>query len=231
MTVSHAIGIDMPNDFPTDAHNVVVKKLSPYQPRNPDVWSELAAGWNAVAIRFKSAANADERYTVSIGSKDVFRSHDALFLQQDALFGFFINGYAALESFAYAVFAMGAMLLSSDFPMSTPTELRAISLKKTKSGFTTNFCGTDIEAALSALIDDPTFSQWSLIRNILAHRSEPPRYHYVSVGGGAPNRTVWEITGGIPIDDQTIASYRPWLATTLTGCIASAEAFVTTNFT
>jgi hypothetical protein len=176
MTISHAIGIDMPSDFRTDAHNEVVKKLRPYQASNPDTLSELAAGWNAVAIRFKSLAKADEGYTVSIKSKEAFSSPDERVIQQEALFAFFVNGYAALESFGYAAFAMGAMLRPADFPMSTQTDLRAINLNTIKSRFTTNFSGTVIQATLSALVGDPNFCRWRFIRNVLAHRSEPPRH-------------------------------------------------------
>jgi hypothetical protein len=230
MTMSNAIGIDMPNDFRTDAHNEVVKKLDFYQPSNPDIWSELAAGWKAVAIRFKAVANADQRYTVSINSKESFSSADEIVVQQEALFAFFVNGYAALESFGYAAFAMGAMLRPADFPMRTSAQLRAINLNATESRFTTKFRGTVIEATLSALIADSNFKRWGLIRNVLAHRCEPPRHHYVARGGTTPYKTNWEIIDGVSIDAQTTAAYRRWLATILADCITAAEAFVTAKF-
>lgn len=230
MTVSEAICIDMPNDFCTAAHNAVVRKLGPFRPRNPEIWSELAAGWKAVAIRFKSLANADERYTVSIKSKEAYSSHYELLTQQEALFAFFMNGYAAFESFAYAMFAMGAMLRPDTFPMKTPGDRQAINPRKTKMSFTENFGGTAIEARLSALIGDPRFKRWGEIRNVLAHRCEPPRHHHLSVAGSTPRRTDWEILDGLAIDDQTTASNRPWLATILGGCVTAAEAFATANF-
>jgi hypothetical protein len=230
MAVSQAIGIDMPNDFCTAAHNAIVKKLGPFRPQNPAIWSELAAGWNAVAIRFKSLANADERYTVSIKSEEASSSHHELLTQQEALFAFFMNGYAALESFAYAMFAMGAMVCPDDFPMKTPGHRQAINPATTKMRFTEKFGGTIIEARLAALIGDPQFKRWGGIRNVLAHRCEPPRHHHLSIGGSTPRRTDWEIVDGLAIDDQTTASSRPWLATTLAGCVTAAEAFATANF-
>jgi hypothetical protein len=233
MGKSAAIGIDMPNDFHTDAHNEVVTKLGPYKPQSaPNViWDGLVSGWNAVAIRFKTVANADEKYTVSIRSKEAFSSSDERVVQQEALFAFFVNGYAALESFAYAAFAMGAMLRPADFPMSTQADLRVINLNTTNSRFTTNFSGTVIQATLSALVRDANFCRWGLIRNVLAHRSEPPRQYHLTVGGRAPHKAVWEIIDGVSIDDQTTASNRRWLATALAECITAAEAFVTANFT
>ena len=229
MTKSFAIGIDMPDDFPTDAHNEVVEKLGPC-PARSEIGAELAAGWNAVAIRFKSAVNADERYTVSIKSREALGSADELVVQQEALFAFFMNGYAALESFAYAAFAIGALLLPADFPMSTEANRRAIDLKKVKSSFTTSFSGTAIEARLSALVVDPKFDQWGRIRNVLAHRAQPPRRHDITVGRTTPDKTVWEITDGLTIDDKTTAFRRSWLAATLDECVTAAAAFVTANF-
>jgi hypothetical protein len=230
MAISDAIGIDMPGDFPCDAHNAVVKALAPYQPRNPDICSELAAGWNAVAIRFKTVANADGRFTASISSKGAFASSDERHAQEEALFAFFVNGYAAVESLAYAAFAMGAMLRPMDFPMITPGNLRAVTPNTTKNRFTTCFPGTPIEVKFSSLIADQNFERWGLIRNVLAHRSAPPRHHHISVGSNAPDKTDWEVIGGLALNDQTAASNRSWLATTLTDCVEAAAAFATSNF-
>jgi hypothetical protein len=229
MMKSIALGIDMPDDFPTEAHNEVVEKLGS-APSKSEVGGELAAGWNAVAIRFKSAANADEGYRLSTSSKEPLRSFDDLVVQQEALFAFFMNGYAALESFAYAAFALGAMLRPVDFPMDTEANRRAIDLRKTKSAFAATFSRTAIEARLSGLVVDPKFDQWGRIRNILAHRSHPPRHHYVTLGRTAPDKTIWEITDGLTIDDQTTASRRSWLAAKVGECATAAAAFVTANF-
>jgi hypothetical protein len=227
MTKSIAIGIDMPDDFPTEAHNEVVERLGRY----PSV-PEIAAGWNAVAIRFKSVANADARYTVSMKSELADSSPDERVIQQEELFAFFMNGYAALESFAYAVFAMGAMLCPADFPMKTLKDVKKITLRIARNCFTTSISGT-VAGALTALIDDPKFEQWGAIRNELVHRCEPPRHIHITLGARTPHKRVWEIAeieGGLIIDAQTTASHRRWLATALTNCVTEAKTFVAANF-
>jgi len=230
MAISDATGIDMPNDFPAAAHNAVVEIFGPYQSRNPQIFSELAAGWNAVAIRFKTVANADERFTASIKSRNAFASSDERHVQEEALFTFFLSGYAAIESLMYAAFAMGTMLSPSNFPMTTPGHLRAISPTTTKNRFSTCFPGTSVEATFSTLIADSNFERWGLIRNVLAHRSTPPRHHHVTVGSTAPDRTDWEIMGGLALNDQTTAGNRPWLATTLKESVEAVAAFARANF-
>jgi hypothetical protein len=231
MSLSNAVGINMPDDFNTAAHNAVVERISPHRPSNPAVWSELASGWNAVAIRFKSMANADERYTASIRSKGAFGSSDERVIQEEALFAFFMNGFSTIDSFGYAAFGMGAMLRPSDFPMTTPASLRAINLTLARSRFSINFPGSAIEGTLSTLISDPQLAQWGSIRHVLVHRSAPPRHHHVTVGANAPDKTDWEIAGGRSINDQTTAIARLWLATTLRDCLLAAETFVTATFT
>ena len=229
MMKSIALGIDMPDDFPTEAHNEVVEKLGA-APSKSEIGGELAAGWNAVAIRFKSSASGDVGYRRSVSSKAALGSFDELVVQQEALFAFFMNGYAAIESFAYAVFALGAMLRLVDFPMNTEANRQTIDLRKAKSAFAATFSRTAIEARLSALVVDPKFDQWGRIRNVLAHRSHPPRRHYVTLGRTAPDKTVWEITDGLTIDHQTTASRRSWLAAKLGECITGSCRFCNREF-
>jgi hypothetical protein len=82
--------------------------------------------------------------------------------------------------------------------MSRDEDLRCIGPTLAERKFTARFGRTTVEARLSALIADPAYSEWGLIRNVLAHRQAPPRQHAVTVmetigeggGGGAPS-TWW----------------------------------------
>ncbi len=230
MAISQAIGIDMPLDFATDAHNSVVQRLGKYQKNNAEIWSELAGGWNAVAHRFNTMANADQKYTASLKLAGSAAPPDHRVIQEEALFAFFVAGYAALESLGYAAFAMGALLRPADFPMVTPANRRAVTPNAALSKFSLCFPGTQIETRLSALIVDPNFKRWGLIRNVLAHRSAPARHHHMSVGSQAPHKTEWEISGGLTIDDRTTSKERPWLATMLAGCLEATADFARANF-
>ena len=125
MAVAPTIGIDMPADFPTTEHDSVNVQLAPYQPKTPIVWGEYAGGWNAVAIRFKTAADADDRFTASIAQSASPAPYPRQ-AQEEDLFTFFVAGFASIESFAYACFALGAMLQPANFPTATPQDLTRI---------------------------------------------------------------------------------------------------------
>ena len=99
MAIAGAIGIEMPEDFPTAAHNAVCETLGPHQPRNPSVWREYAGGWNAVAIRFRTAADADNDFTSSICQSSAHPPPAERQAQEAALFSFFVSGYSASKAF------------------------------------------------------------------------------------------------------------------------------------
>jgi hypothetical protein len=127
----NTIGINMPDDFPTDAYNSVHDRLREYRNRNPDsaAWLEYAAGWNAVASRFKTMAEADKQFTLQLTTQGARRDsllHYEMQMQEEYLYRFFMSGSSVIESFCYAVFAMGALLYPQKFPMLTSKQMRKI---------------------------------------------------------------------------------------------------------
>jgi hypothetical protein len=236
MTLAQTIGIDMPHDFPTSAYNAVNVKLGPERPRDPDVWGEYGAGWNAVASRFKMVADADDRFTRLIRQNP---SHNDIQAQQEALFTFFVGGYAVIESYAYATYAIGALIRPTDFPMLTDNDLRSISPISTQRKYAAHFVGTSIDLELTSFIEpnvDPAFQEWGLIRNVLAHRIAPSRRIHVSIHEGprpdtTPVRpTEWKIMGGLVLNERTTSDRRAWLAKTLVRLVNAADAFAQTHF-
>jgi hypothetical protein len=237
MATSQTIGIDMPEDFPTTAHNAVNVKLGSYQTRAPSMWAEYASGWNAVAIRFKTTTAADAMFTASI-SRFSRPTHDEYQVQNEELFSFFVNGYATIESFSYALFAMGGLLRPADFSMCIPDQLRAITPSLTRKKYATHFLDTAVEQALSALLDDPTYKEWGYIRNVLAHRTAPSRQYFMSITEGLQGDStppddpdpVWQISGGLPLNEHTTSEKRAWLVRHLTDCVHATVSFVNAQF-
>lgn len=239
MARANTNGVEMPAEFPTSEFNAVHAALVPCSSTYPEFWTECMGGWNAVAIRFKTMADADDVFTKSF-SQSTAPPSDERYNQEAALFSFFVAGYAVIESFAYSLYVVGAMLRQRDFPMNTPQSLKTITPQVTRDKFAAHFPGTDIELQFSSLLADETFRNWGLIRNVLAHRSAPPR-HYKNnvtatptglvVGSATQSESTWQIvSGGLTLNNRTTRDKRMWLATRLSSCVRGVEAFVTTNF-
>jgi hypothetical protein len=239
VAIAQTIGIEMPSDFPTVLYNAVAGRLGGrYQSQNPVVWGEYAGGWNAVAIRFRTTAGADERFTASI-KRTPAPPHDERQAQEEDLFAFFVNGYAAIESFCYAAFALGALLQPADFPMSSDGDLQAITPGKTQQKYAAHCAGSPLDAVLSGLVAskaDPAYRNWGRIRNVLAHRAAPGRIQHAHIheGPGAvptPDQPAeWKMLGGLTLDERTTADRRKWLAGALAQCVRAADAFTQTHF-
>lgn len=243
MTTSNKIGIDMPADFPTEAYDAVGDKIGFRVGGNIGAanlayafWTEYAAGWNAVGYRFRTAADADTAFTASIASVP---THEEYRIQEEALYAFFVTGYFAIESFAYALFAIGAMLKPKEFPMCTEEDLSKINPKRTTKKFKSEFPGTSIHKAISNLLVDSKFVEWGKFRNVLAHRQAPRREsaihlaeNVVTGAASTPWKTTWGVSPNLrlTLDDRTTADKRAWLARHLTELMEATKAFVTDEF-
>jgi hypothetical protein len=102
--VANTVGIQMPADFPLAAYNDIHAHIAPLQPRFPDAYRHYGGAWNAVEIRFRSTAEADDVFQLSLNDPS---SVEQRFRQEVALFQFFTNSVSVLDSCAYALHALG----------------------------------------------------------------------------------------------------------------------------
>jgi len=225
MTTSMTMDIDMPDDFPTAAYDTVCKRLVAQQMQQPALWREFTASWNAVVFRFMATSRADEAFTTAV-RKEHSPPMAARQFQEDYLYMFFVGGLSVIESFAYASFAIGAMLQPTSFKMATPKHLKLISPKETSKVYSYCYSREKVSDALSALLADEKFKKWQSVRNYLAHRSSGLRHHVLSRG---PEGTVWEVGGGLTVNDQTTRTFRLWLGTSLTGLVGALNEFTETH--
>src|SRR5437763_13200806 len=111
------VGLEMPQDFPTDPYNAVHDSINSW-PNRPDVpWLEYALAWNAVAYRFQALADHCDTFTASVNRAGGAPSMSERYVQERELFNFFSNGLAAIESFFYGLYAIASMLDPAKFPM------------------------------------------------------------------------------------------------------------------
>ncbi|KAF0145292.1 MAG: hypothetical protein FD156_1123 [Nitrospirae bacterium] len=213
--------LPMPDDFPVAPYEIIHSRYSQRKDSNLMLWKQCAGAWNAVAYRFLSCTEHDLNYTQYVRQGSADPSHANVYLQERELFGFFITGLAAIESFYYGIFAIASMIKNVDFPFTTATDFQKVKPIRTAEKFQSSFKHEDIANILQQVINTPEFTEWNEIRNILVHRILPNRHYYL--GGDKHNQTLWE--KGIVIDINTTSTRRKWLAKKLNDLLTSAASF------
>src|SRR3989442_12772496 len=146
---------------------------------------------------------------------------DLLYQEDDALFGFFMKGLSALESFYYSLYALGALLYaqavppSDQFPLLDPAHLgglRNINLANTYLRYTQVFPGLPITKLMGRILEDETYLAWQQIRNVLAHRVATAGriVHYPGPSFSELPFSVTAWAGDIPLDAMMTASRYNW---------------------
>ena len=229
------IGIVIPSDFPAAHYEAIIERVRNRNGRNPidaHVLSQFLGAWNGVAYRFRSCAEHDAVYTESVNRAGVAPPVEERYVQERELFGFFVTGLAVIESIAYGLFAVGAMLDAANFPMLTPSDMRRVSPKFTADKLTLAFPSENIAAALNQVLVSQEFIDWSNARNILAHRASPGRLLTSSATFGLQTGNVTNIRDEavwqdiqIQIDNDTTTTRRVWMAKTASDILAAADIF------
>ncbi len=221
------IGLVMPEDFAVEPYEAIHSRLTIEKENQPDAWAEYAGAWNAVAYRFHACADHDEAYTESIQRAGDSPPQPERYIQEKELFGFFVTGLSAIESLCYGLFAIASMLNERCFLMTTTKDKRSIRFRKTTQQFAKAFPGEDVTCALEQMRDSEEFSEWREIRNILTHRLAPGRVVHLSTKSSS-RPSLWKI--GTPLDGETTASRRKWLAVTISRLLKATDEFTDSRF-
>ncbi len=143
--------------------------------------------WVGVAFRLLACAGHSEDFTSVFQRTRGTEQNENLYREDDALFGFFVNGFSALENFYYSLYALGDLITtpaqvpsvppSGQFPLLThlvdPARRRSgprlIDPRVTYNKYTQVFSGLPITELLGRILDDEMYKEWQQIRNVLAH--------------------------------------------------------------
>jgi hypothetical protein len=222
MAIVTTVGIDMPPEFPTQIYNDVQEIVTNFSGPPTPPFAHWASGWNAVAHRFLSAADHSRAFTTSISATGTGGTPDDLHRQEEKLFAFFASACSAIESFAYAVHAAGAMKDAATFPLAPATVLRQIDLRSTATKYQSFRPNAPLSLGLAAVAGDPDYrDDLAGRRNILLHRTALSRSVFVYVGAASsPGPPLWWRAShhglpDIPLDAKTTASRLNWLTQTL----------------
>src|SRR3990172_8534387 len=202
------IGIEMPDDFAIGPYEAVRLRMSKLQNVADSIRAEYSGAWNGVAIRFLSCAEHDGAFTELMKRHGSSPDSRERYQQERELFGFFVTGLSALESFLYGLHAIAAMLRPSAFPMNNEKERIEITLTTVCMRLNAIFPEEQIGKVLSHVAGESQLTEGKKIRNVLPHHPHPGRIF--SVGGPEGDYTKWSLEE-IVIDVETTSKWRRWL--------------------
>lgn len=216
-----------PQGFPVAQYESVQKRIAPYQPGNPDLYRHFAGGWNAVQNRALGCERCAQEYTTLLVKYGVSPTPYVRAIQDITLYGFFVYGLSAIESWFFAMHAAAALGLPRAFPMATPRELRDVDPARVLCRYRKAYPDSPTATAMRKFLRERAYREWVYVRNVLAHRSAPGRHFYQPPRAGAPNAD-W-ISIEIVLDKDTLLGRFPWLMTTLHALIQASEDFTAQN--
>jgi hypothetical protein len=226
-------GLVLPTGFPDGLFEDVKHRIVPsFRNPSPELDNVLGAQ-NAVRFRLRACVEYSEEFVNCVRQVGGGPSMESRYRQERQLFGFFVSGIAALESFNFFIHFAAAQLKPSAFPIQKPEDIRAITRRATAEGFTTEFPGDALTVALNNLAKDPKLKEWLRVRNALAHRTAPGRVVYGSMN---PNSRApapdWKIdpAGPIKIDENLTPLRLQWLVATLADLVSAADPFTRKYF-
>ena len=214
-------GLTVPDDFPASPFEAVYAKLAPHT--GHDAYPKLVGALAAIAIRFKALAEYDQQFTASIKAHGDGPGQPWRYEQDRDLFGFFSNGISIFDAFCFALFSIGALKGSPEFPLKTEDE-RKVDCRTMRKAYGAAFPGDPLLNVLEQI--EKQMEDFRVIRNILTHRAVPSRTFKVSSGSSGPDSAWFPRLLNLQIDAETTSSQRSQLANLLRSGFDATVIFV-----
>ena len=224
MTVLSNNGLTAHQDFPVEPYEIVHARAANRWSQEAS-YSHYTGAWNALAYRFHGALDAGARFQKSL--KD-FGPHPAphqRYQQEEALFNFFSNGFAAFEAMFYGLFAIGSFIDAQAFPLTTPKDRQRVSPSSTADAFQRVFPNDLILDAFAGLFADPSYQRWRDMRNILTHRAAPGRRMYVGIGTDDAPPVEWKLND-LALDAALVQKHQRELAHLIANVLLATDKFL-----
>ena len=217
-------GLTPHDDFPFDPYEAVHAKVAAKWSGTASYY-QYSGAWNALAYRFHGSIDAGAKFQKSL--KD-FGAHPAphqRYQQEEALFNFFSNGFAAFEALFYGLFAVGSFIDTIAFPLTTPKEEQRVSPSHTNDAFKRAFPGDPILGVFANLFSDAAYQRWRDMRNVLTHRAAPGRRMYVGIGSNDAPPVEWKLNS-LPLDSALVPKHQRELSRLISAVLSAADTFV-----
>jgi hypothetical protein len=199
-------GLTVPDDFPADQFEAVYKKLGSTYGQRDEYRVFIIGALNAIAYRFTALAEYDESFKDLIAEHGTDPGQPFRYMQERDLFGFFSNAHTVFDAFCFALFAIGALRDSANFPLATDRDERNVTWSEMLRAYRKAFPGDPILSELEKIWNDT--EELRIIRSILTHRGVGARAFGVSVGPSTVPETTTIDRLNISLDAMTISSRR-----------------------
>lgn len=222
--MSTHLGMKMPSDFPTEKYDYISGQVNKFYSLHPDGVREMMRAWKGVAHRFLTLSDYDEEYTKLMQNTGVNLSTEDQYRQDKYLYCFFVNGLSTVETLTYALFALGALALPSEFSIRNEQNITPLTTKQKYNRF---FSGEQIRNMLNNLLSSSEYEELKNVRNYIAHRKAASRVIYISTSGNNTPPDEWK---NIPLDETTTQSRRAWMSQQLSLFMDGIIEFLDHNF-
>src|SRR6266550_1303963 len=199
-------GLTVSDDFPADQFEAVYKKLGSTYGQRAEYRVFIIGALNAIAYRFTALAEYDKSFRSSITAHGTGPGQPFRYMQERDLFGFFSNAHSVFDAFCFALFAIGALRDSANFPLATDPDERNVTWSKMLRAYGKAFPSDPILSELEKIWNDT--EELRDIRNILTHRAVGARSFGVSVGPSTVPETTTIDRLNISLDATTTSSRR-----------------------
>lgn len=215
--------VDFPLELYEAVHAAVVARWS-----TAASYQQYSGAWNALAYRFHGAVEAGTKFQKSLSDSGSHPAPQQRFQQEEALFNFFSNGFAAFEALFYGLFAIGSFINPGAFPLGTQKEQQRVSPSHANEIFKRAFPSDPILSAFVNLFNDPAYQRWRDMRNVLTHRAAPGRRIYVGIGRNDTPPVEWKLNG-LPLDAALVPGHQIELARLIAHVLSAAGKFLATR--
>lgn len=217
-------GLSAHQNFPVAPYEAVHTKVGSRWSQEESYFHYTGA-WNALAYRFHGAVDAGTRFQKSLADFGAHPAPQQRYQQEEALFSFFSNGFAAFEAMFYGLFAIGSFIDPQAFPLITPKEQQRVSPSYTADAFKRAFANDPILDAFTTLFADASYQRWREMRNVLTHRAAPGRRVYVGIGTDDAPPVEWKLND-LPLDAALAPKHQDELAQLISDVVIAIESFL-----
>ena len=149
--------LPLPPDFPVVEYDSAVlafrTRIGATQPAPESPWVEFSAAWVAVLYRFLDVATFDGELRRSLKEFGTAPAPADRYRQERLLFGFFVSGLSALESFCYGLCAIAWEAHPKKVSLASLGQKKNATAASTLDRFSKHFRSDAVTATLRDLLE------------------------------------------------------------------------------